>query len=218
MHALKAYQSLRAAPESFAIWKKRYTLLNINKPNSRVRVEVTIQQHFAARKCALLRSFAKFEMCDPKHVTINSIENVKNKERWNKARTIHEQNKDEKVFFSLCERKSGWAGHGAQCCADRAKRTDKMIELYLFIFMYLFVTTKWKQSAFYRISRRARTAGSCRSPGLLALSPSHRKNGIHFVNLAVPLAHTALSLPLSSLYLALCLLSVRLNFIYSFCF
>lgn len=146
------------------------------------------------------------EACDDKQH--RKCEKIKNGET--KREQYMSKVKMKKFFFLLCERKSGWAGHGAQCCVDRVGATYEMIELYLFIFMYLFVTTKWKQSAFHRISRRARTAGSCRSPGLLPLSPSHRKNGIHFVNLAVPLAHTALSLSLS---LCVCWVYVWILFI-----
>lgn len=120
---------------------ERVTLLNINKPNSRM--------HSTLQQCAVLyvKSLSRQsrnalpEACDDKQRwEWKKNKNTKTKRERNVCRM-----KIEKFSFFACKRQSGWAG------TSTMKATDKMIELYLFIFMYLFVTTEWKQSAFYRI-------------------------------------------------------------------
>lgn len=144
---------------------------------------------------------AKVEMRDPKRVTINNDENgkkVEAKKSSQNSETKRERNVSiMKMKKFLCERQNGWGGAGPGRDWAQARRDRKWWN-FIYLYLCIYLSQQNENKAFSPLHRRA---GSCHSG-------RHRHTAKAFT------LWTQQRLWRSSL----CLLRVRLNFIYSFCF
>lgn len=194
---------------------ERVTLLNINKPNSRMRSRS--MQLYNNVLCYSWNIFlAKVGTRHPKYVTINNDENGKKRTEnlWNEARTERKQNKD--GFFL---RTPKWMG-GTRARWRRRIKLQNFIYLYLCIYLSQQNENKALSTASDRwfvwfAATNSLTQHTHTRTHTLAV-----KNGIHIVNLAAPLAQLFVSVESTfGFYLFLLFLKIKWELrIYRFVF